>query len=90
MTASKSMPLPAAPTNSGTDSRIIDKSDLIDRLATEMRVKSGGELPLSFCIAQVKRQLAGKQSESSAANNKPAATARPAVGSVFHSWAMRD
>ncbi len=88
MTASKSMPRPVA--DGDTNSKILEKSELIDRLATEMRTKSGGELPLSFCIAQVRRQLAGIQPETSAANDKAAMPVNTTVGSVFHSWAMRE
>ncbi|WP_223218004.1 hypothetical protein [Rhizobium wenxiniae] len=90
MTASNSMPRSVAPVEGDADSRALSKSELIDRLATEMRVKSGGELPLSFCIAQVKRQLAGLQPGSTSADDKPAIPVNPPAGSVFHSWAMRD
>ena len=88
MTASQSMPRPVA--DGDFDSRMLEKSELIDRMATEMRVKSGGELPLSFCIAQVKRQLAGIQPQSSAANNQATMPATSPVASVFHAWAIRE
>ena len=90
MTASKSMPLAAGSVEGDAGSKILEKSELIDRLATEMRVKSGGELPLSFCIAQVKRQLTGKQSEPSSGDDKTVPPPAPHIASVFHSWAMRD
>ncbi len=89
MTPSNSMPRPAA-TEGDADSIASNKSELIDRLATEMRVKSGGELPLSFCIAQVKHQLAGLKPEASAAHGNPPVPVNPPAGSVFHSWAMRE
>ncbi len=88
MTASKSMPRPVA--EGDANSRILEKSELIDRLATEMRAKSGGELPLSFCIHQVKRQLSGELSDSSASDDRTDLTQKPPVGAVFHAWAMRD
>jgi hypothetical protein len=94
MTASKSMPSPIASPPGGVDAKILQQSELVDRLATEMRVASGGELPHAFCVAQVKRQLEGKSSEKSAANDKsaspPKAAAATGDGSVFHAWAHRD
>lgn len=90
MTTSNSMPRPVAPNEGDADSRALSRSELVDRLATEMRVKSGGELPLSFCIAQVKRQLAGTQPGSSAADDNPSMPVNSPTKSVFHSWAMRD
>lgn len=90
MTTSNSMPRPVAPVDGDADSRLLGKSELIDRLATEMRVKSGGELPLSFCIDQVKRQLTGMQPEASIANDRPSIPVNPSAGSVFQSWAIRD
>lgn len=93
MTASKSMPSPATPPMSDMDMKAPDQSELVDRLATEMRVKSGGELPHSFCVEQVKRQLAGKaagQPSSGSQNIPPAAQTASRNGSVFHSWALPD
>ncbi|AYD01691.1 hypothetical protein [Neorhizobium sp. NCHU2750] len=94
MTASNSMPSPAASQSPDADSRILQQSELIERLATEMRVASGGELPQSFCISQVKRQLEGKPAEKSPANDRTAAfhqkTAEPDRNSVFHAWALGD
>jgi hypothetical protein len=94
MTRTESIPSPAPlPTTDAPAARPMEKSELIERMATEMRVASGGELPLSFCIAQVKRQLAGKQAEASAANDSVASTEKKAKagrGSVFHSWALPD
>lgn len=88
MTTSKSMPRPVA--NGDVEAKTLDQSELIDRMATEMRVKSGGELPLSFCIAQVKRQLAGIQPEASAATNPAVIPAASPAASVFHAWAIRE
>jgi hypothetical protein len=87
------MPSHLASPAGDADPKLLQQSELIDRLATEMRVASGGELPHSFCVAQVKRQLEGKSSETSAANDKarPSAKSAEAGGrSVFHSWAMPE
>ncbi|MND40168.1 hypothetical protein D3C80_309020 [compost metagenome] len=90
MTTSNSMPRSVAPVEGDANSKTPSKSELIDRLATEMRVKSGGELPLSFCIAQVKRQLAGFKPDASATDETPSMPVNPPAGSVFQSWAIRD
>ncbi len=92
MTLSKSMPSPAPQSAAEDQSRLIDKDELIERMATEMRVGSGGELPHSFCVEQVRRQLAGKQAEASAANDTTAQPTRKAQGggSVFHAWALPE
>ncbi|GGF85845.1 hypothetical protein GCM10010924_11810 [Rhizobium wenxiniae] len=90
MTASNSMPRSVAPVEGDANSKAPSKSELIDRLATEMRVKSGGELPLSYCIAQVKRQLASFKPDASATHENPSMPVNPPAGSVFQSWAIRD
>lgn len=93
MSDQKSMPSPAAMPPRDDQPRLLDKAELIARLAHEMRVASGGELPLSFCVAQVKRKLAGKHAETAAANGTAALSAKPEKaggGSVFHSWALGD
>jgi hypothetical protein len=93
MTESKSMPSPAKLPPKDVQSRLFDTTALVERLASEMRANSGGELPHSFCVEQVKRQLAGKQAETGAAND-PAfpsvKTAQAGGRSVFHAWAMPD
>lgn len=89
MTASNSVPMPDA-SRSKDASRSLDNSEMIDRLATEMRARSGGELPHAFCVEQVKRQLAGKSVESAAANAQPIPGTPPEQGSVFHAWALSE
>lgn len=74
-----------------TASRPIDTSEMIDRLANELRVKSGGELPHAFCVEQVKKQLAGKATETAAANDEQAhQKLQDQKTSVFHSWAISE
>jgi hypothetical protein len=92
MTASKSMPSLAPVPETEEPSRSREKAELIERLATEMRVKSGGELPHSFCVAQVKRQLGSKSIASSAAGKPvlPVDKNGLAGRSVFHAWAMPE
>lgn len=89
MIASTSMPLSDVPARTDTP-RLLNTPEMIDRLATEMRVRSGGELPHSFCVEQVKRQLAGETVETGAAN-APHMAAKPSEQtSVFHSWAISE
>ncbi len=57
MITSNSMPIS---TVDGKQPRIIPTSELIDRLATEMRETGDRELPLSFYVEQVKRKLANE------------------------------
>ncbi len=62
-------------------------SETVERMAWEMRARSGGELPYSFCVEQVKRQLAGK----AAPYDEPVFGKPPMMpASVFHAWALRD
>jgi hypothetical protein len=86
MSASHNLPLPG---KSGTP-RPLDTAEMIDRLATELRVKSGGELPHAFCVEQVKKQLAGQVAETSAANDEQAQKKPGEQKSVFHSWAISE
>lgn len=86
--AQNSMPMPQA--SEDKDARSIDTIEMIDRLATEMRARTGGELPHSFYVDQVKRQLAGKSVAVSAANDEPAQGKPAEQASVFHAWALSE
>ncbi|KXG85885.1 hypothetical protein [Agrobacterium bohemicum] len=83
MTTPNSMPISTI----GRDqSRAITTSELIDRLAAEMRATGDRELPHSFYVEQVKRKLAN----DAAANDDKAVSSRvpaAATSSVFHCWA---
>ncbi|NTJ42974.1 hypothetical protein G6L28_10245 [Agrobacterium larrymoorei] len=86
MITSNSMPIPAA----GTEQpHSIQTSELIDRLAAEMRATGDRELPLSFYVEQVKRRLA---TEAAANDDKVETGPNPAAAtsSVFHCWALPD
>ncbi|MGK9053814.1 hypothetical protein QTA58_17360 [Neorhizobium sp. CSC1952] len=89
MTASNSVPIPHASQSKGAP-RPLDTPGMIDRLATEMRQRSGGELPHSFCVEQVKRQLAGEPVQTAAANDEPAQKKPADEASVFHAWALSE
>ncbi|MGK6312458.1 hypothetical protein [Neorhizobium sp. DT-125] len=89
MTASNSVPMPDVSDSKGTR-RFLGTPEMIDRLATEMRARSGGELPHSFCVEQVKRQLSGKPAETAAANDGPVQRKPPEQPSVFHAWALSE
>ncbi len=86
MMTSDSMPIS---TVNGTQPRIIPTSQLIERLAAEMRETGDRELPLSFYVEQVKRKLAN---ETAANDDKVAEPAGPAVAtsSVFACWALPE
>ncbi len=88
MIASTSMPMPDVPVRTDAP-RLLNTPEMIERLATEMRVRSGGELPHLFCVEQVKRQLAGKSIETGAAN-APQIPPKPEQASVFHAWALSE
>jgi hypothetical protein len=89
MIASTSMPMPDVPVRQDPP-RLLNSPELIERLATEMRARSGGELPHSFCVEQVKRQLAGEAAETGAANAPRIAGKQSEQVSVFHSWAISE
>ncbi|WP_117193651.1 hypothetical protein [Rhizobium terrae] len=89
MIASNSVPKPDVPTTRDT-LRSLDTPEMLDRLATEMRARTAGELPHSFYVEQVKRQLAGKQVHTSAANDEPARMRVVEQPSVFHAWALSE
>ncbi len=87
MIASNSVPMPNA--SYAMDAlKPVTPPEMIERLATEMRAKSGGDLPHAFCVEQVKRQLAGKTYETAAANDQPGERKTPLQVSVFESWAL--
>ncbi|EUB96955.1 hypothetical protein PMI07_001289 [Rhizobium sp. CF080] len=86
--APNSMPMPDASENK--DARSLDTIEMIDRLATELRARTGGELPHSFYVDQVTRQLAGKSVATSAANDEPARERGKEQASVFHAWALSE
>jgi hypothetical protein len=87
MTTPNSMPISDAPQSA---SRLIESPEMIDRLATELRARSGGELPHAFYVEQVKRQLGGKTVETKAANDEPAQEKLEQQPSVFHAWALSE
>ncbi|CDZ39285.1 Hypothetical protein NGAL_HAMBI1146_33040 [Neorhizobium galegae bv. officinalis] len=86
--APNSMPMLDA--SEDKDARSLDTADIIDRLATEMRARTGGELPHSFYVDQVRRQLAGKSVAMSAANDETARNKDQEQASVFHAWALSE
>ncbi|MDQ1186632.1 hypothetical protein [Agrobacterium larrymoorei] len=86
MITSNSMPIS---TVNGKEPRIIPTSELIDRLAAEMRETGDRELPLSFYVEQVKRKLAN---ENAANDDKAEEQTGPAAASssVFACWALPE
>ncbi|WP_046632949.1 hypothetical protein [Neorhizobium galegae] len=88
MMAPNSMPMPDA--SEDKDARSLDTAEMIDRLATEMRARTGGELPHSFYVDQVRRQLTGRSVALSAANDEAARVKGQEQASVFHAWALSE
>ena len=91
MTESHSMPAPASSDARQAAISLIEQRSLVERLARDMRLASGNELPHSFCIVQVQRQLA-KGWKTSALDDTTAhlASRQQHPRSVFHSWAMKE
>lgn len=76
-------------------SRTVDSPEFIVRLAEDMRVRSGSDLPLSCFIEQVRMQLAGKSPSDVArmTADRPARQVpitRYQSSDCFKSWAMPD
>lgn len=73
---------------------VMDRKELIDRLAISMRLKSGLDLPHGYFVEQVKLQLAGSPAfdrslaEPESQPGKNAAIYQSAA--CFQAWAMRD
>jgi hypothetical protein len=72
---------------------LIETPEMIDRMAAELRARSDTDLPHSFYVEQVRRQLAGEaRTRSAAANDDGSIAARSgqAHPSVFHAWALSE
>jgi hypothetical protein len=91
MTIANNKPVPSVSENKDRN-RLRDLPEMIDRLAREMRARSGGELPHSFCVEQVKRQLSGQSPGPIAANDtKPPAQAEDGrTAAIFRCWALSE
>jgi hypothetical protein len=99
MSTPDSIAMPASAPVTGDTARRIGSPEMIDRLATEMRARSGGELPHSYYVEAVRRKLGGLPSElpgeipSGITAQTPAAndtTVQPSASSVFHAWAIGE
>lgn len=76
-------------------SRNIDTPEFINRLAEDMRAKSGSDLPLSCFVEQVRMQLSGKSPADliriAANSSRPQATVPTyETSDCFRAWAMPD
>jgi len=76
-------------------SRTVDSPEFIVRLAEDMRIRSGSDLPLSCFIEQVRMQLAGKPPSDVARmaadrSARQAPITRYQSSDCFKSWAMPD
>ncbi|MCO5730432.1 hypothetical protein [Rhizobium sp. SSA_523] len=83
------------PVQSATDrERLIETPEMIDRMAAELRARSDTDLPHSFYVQQIRRQLAGeaRAGERTAANDSGKGANRTGQlhPSVFHAWALSE
>ncbi|WP_337268970.1 hypothetical protein [Oryzifoliimicrobium ureilyticus] len=70
-------------------SRAIDTPEFLTRIAQDMRMKSGSDLPLSCYVEQVKLQLAsGKSPEELAGTVKEASNNN--FDSCYRAWALGE
>ncbi|RWX78648.1 hypothetical protein EPK99_08605 [Neorhizobium lilium] len=94
MSASYSLPNPSVPTldlqQQKGPSRNLDTPRMIERLAIEMRARSGGELPHSFYVEKVKQRLRGENGDSFMPADVMAQQMPSEAQSVFHAWALRE
>jgi len=71
----------------------LETSELIERLATEMRAASNTDLPHAYFVEQVKLQLAGldpNDRNDADIVRHSAKVVTAGTTSVFHSWALPD
>lgn len=85
MVTSRSVAVPA-----GADKAQLNATpEMIDRMAAELRARSDTDLPHTFYVAQVRRQLIAQASQRN--SGPPAAAISSKVQpSVFHAWAMPE
>ena len=76
----------------GSPDRAVGSEELIRRMAEDLRLKSGSDLPLSCFVEQVKMQLAGR-ARSANANTPSLASSRSQAdraSDLFKAWAMPE
>ncbi len=77
-------------------SRTIDTPEFINRLAEDLRTKSGSDLPLSCFVEQVKMQLSGKsraelvQIAANQGEKQPSLQQADGTSDCFRFWAMPE
>lgn len=76
-------------------SRAVDSPEFVIRLAEDMRIRSGSDLPLSCFIEQVRMQLARKSPSEIARMTGDRSTRQAPIpkyqsSDCFRSWAMPD
>lgn len=79
--------------HSSSPDRAIEPNEFITRMAEDLRVRSGSDLPLSCFVEQVKMQLAGRA--PSASNMAPPSLAANRssadhASDLFKAWAMPE
>ncbi len=93
MSTPDSLPKPNAPMldlHQKSQPAYLDRPEVIERLATEMRARSGGELPHSFYVEKVKQRLRASRGDRFAPTEISAHQKPPEAASVFHAWALRE
>ncbi|MGM4981734.1 MULTISPECIES: hypothetical protein [Rhizobium] len=76
-------------------SRAVDSPEFVIRLAEDMRIRSGSDLPLSCFIEQVRMQFARKSPSEIARMTADRSTRQAPIpkyqsSDCFRSWAMPD
>ncbi len=95
MIAWNDMPVPHKPMaeNASERARLMDRPELVERLAKELRLRGDPDLPHEFYVEQVRRQLAGRSGLSGAAAREHVLGTRKMPlqsASVFRAWAMPE
>ncbi|MDO1582306.1 hypothetical protein [Rhizobium oryzicola] len=84
MVTSKSVAVPPRPETE----RALNTPEMIDRMAAELRARSDTDLPHSFYVEQIRKQLSGEMKRG--ANDANLSQPGQAHPSVFHAWALSE
>ncbi len=83
-----------AAANLGLGHRLLDRKELIDRMAKALRLKSGLDLPHGYFVEQVKLQLAGSPAFDRSLLGPEAEESREPASyrsaDCFKAWAIPD
>ena len=76
------------------EGRLLDRTEMIERLANDLRLKSGLDLPHAYFVQQIKLQLSGSPAFDHSLLEPESPAARRAANyqsaACFEAWAIRD